>query len=324
MEAKDLATCRSVRYTKSWRRGAVKCGECGFWFVPDAQAYPIVDHGDDTCDGLSGVDWFKQFKCCPNCLPAVKPEAPFGKRRCLGRDTQAKGHAPRWGCGVLFVVGSHKKLENERTQKHRLRFCLACNTGWRGQTRMTKTIINKCQTLYRRMHRMPTVKEWNRAVGASYGVVEYHFGHMADLAHACGFEPNPKGPVKQKGRPPQFTRGDAVTALHLAYQQRGHALTRKEWKALGLKPCESVIIKLFGTWNNASLAIGVTPNKSVVENTPDENRRYGEMGLRAQGQHPDQIAERARKLEEAINYQCQKLAEAERKFKEHQFKRKEE
>lgn len=334
METSDLNICRSMRYTKGWHKGAVKCTQCGFWFVPDSQKYPLYD--GEPSEYLTGVQWFAQFKCCPNCQPA-EPTAPFGKRRCLGKIMYGRGWTRYRGCGVFFVIG---KLDSRMNKKGRLCHCVRCNPKSNQSDLACIAAISKCNQLVKRLGHVPTCAEFKASkLFPSISAVTRRFGTYNHFLGVCGLSQRNPGHPKNPNAPKIHTDKTVLDALHKAYIENGRAITVREWNQQSRKPCDNTIRDRFSGWSNAWKAIGVEPPWNLTDGSMksrqfiyaniekmNANHIYAptarEMWQYQHGQSTEDARARVERYLAAIGYHAEKLAEQERIFKEHQFKSK--
>lgn len=332
MEPSDLNICRSVRYTKGWRKGAVKCTQCGFWFVSDSQKYPLAD--SEPMEYLTGIEWFAQFKCCPNCQPA-EPTAPFGKRRCLGHDS--KFHHWFRGCGIWYVVCKSQQYGEKCRQ--RLKMCHTCKTRKPvSADKMTRYAMEQVRTMAQRLQRSPTQQEWRESNNLSMTSINLYFGGWNQFLNCAGL-PTRKAHAAMshlpKGYRQVFSNQDILGTIKDACVKHGHVISQTEWERAKLVPNLSTIRDRFVTWNNAVTLAGFSPNPSardlpieqqrasinharMFKNSPVPSPTAREMWQFAHGE----ASESTKRYLDAMDYHAEKLAEQERIFKEHQFKSK--
>lgn len=317
----DLAVCRSVRYTRGPRKGTVKCSQCGFFFVTDEQMYPLREQVIGIETHITGTEWFKRFKCCPNCLPP-NANAPYGGRRCLGKKTRGSWESTN-GCGVLFNIDSKARLYRTLNKQSRhIQFCSSCRKRHYPKCTTYDMALSAGKEFCRLYHRAPTEDEWERrSETPSRSTIEKLFGNWNNFIYAL------EGsyrfhPLKY---PSAFSRiyDDRFIVIELskrAKENNGAAIAIKLWRRNRWKPSASTIIRHFGTWDNAWRTIGIEPN-------PYATREHLEKMWIASGTHPDKkitarkVWQDARLLDR-ITQLAQESADAEQRWQEHKFKRK--
>lgn len=332
MEQSDLTTCRNVRYTKGWRKGASKCEQCGFWFVPDSQRYPLDD--SEPVEYLTGVQWFAQFKCCPNCLPA-ESAAPFGKRRCIGKRTFGTWNKKR-GCGIWLIVPSRHHTKHEKCHNNtRKQNCDACNSRFL-KPASAIGIIRIGKELAKTLKRTPTRAEWKDAIKhPCVSTVERQFGSWSTFILVLGEHPRKQSEATRRNTGmfvKSYSDKMILDSMSQVFKKYGRALSIPEWINLKLKPSCNTIYLRFG-WRRAWELIGAKPFPNPGLDKEWARAHITEAILNKRQPLPptardmwlashDQASESTKQYLAAVQHHTEKLDEQERIFKEHQFKKK--
>lgn len=311
----DLAVCRSVHYTRGPRKGSVKCSQCGFFFVPDEQQYPLREQIIGVETYITGIEWFKRFKCCPNC------ETP-NYRRCLGQRKYDTWHRNR-GCNTWFIIPSRMD------KKSRRQMCKDCNPYYKLSQQRRNELIEIGRQFVSTHGRAPTCNEMKQMkYYPSHTSIRRLFGSVT--AYQCALMQEPRGnkPINQRGALRKYTDAEIITKLQHAARDYGRALSENEWDNEYKPPYATSIMNRFGLWSNAWRAAGIDPippngygvsaermreirKLSPTYNDSPTSRQSWQQRREAESKQLDRITQLAQEAEDA-----------EQRWREHQFKRK--
>lgn len=305
----DLTICRSVRYTKGPRKGAKKCGQCGFYFLPDEQQYPKAEYALGVeSPYLTGVEWFAQYGCCPNCLPGKR-------RRCLGQRHHGVFSDKR-GCGIWFSNPARRKDLGRRSRVQCCRSCRLPNRVERkARTRQLAISVGLSQVL--ELGRCPTCTEWDHLqLYPSSSTIADAFGAWSSFQLSLGIAPRHSGQrVLRRGSQSDYSDNDVLITIRSVYEKYGKVISRRMWEKLKIKPSTGLLKHRYGSYNNAWTRAGYVPNQAGCEHL-----------LKWMSEHKPSPTSR-QVWEAAFLDRVKALAEeqeaAEQRWKDHKFKKKE-